>query len=76
MRGSSTCARTGRGNRLARRIFGLSVQRNERLLSRLEPGARDSLEASMHALIEEAQAMLGEASAGAKGRRQPAARGQ
>lgn len=67
---------TGRGNRLARRIFGLSVQRNERLLSRLEPGARDSLEASMHALIEEAQAMLGEASAGAKGRRQPAARGQ
>lgn len=65
---------TERGDRLARRIFRLSGRRNERLLSRLSPAARDSLQASMHALIDEARAMLDEVSGGASSRRRPAAR--
>lgn len=52
---------TRRGDQLARRMFRLSEQRNERLLARLSPAARRSLEMSMHMLIDEARAMLDDA---------------
>lgn len=58
---------TKRGDQLARRMFRLAEARNERLLSRLSPAARRSLSASMQLLIDEARAMLGDASGGTGG---------
>lgn len=59
---------TARGDRLARRVFVLSEQRNERLLSRLSPAARQLLATAMDVLIDEARAMLGDTAAGVSGR--------